>query len=70
MGNLFKKYFLNEKGELSFRKTAITFGAIGGFCVAGAIPGAQVIVVGKALIAAAAALGVIGQLEKNERKTK
>ena len=59
-----KKAFLNEKGELSFRKAGSLIAAIGAFSLV--IPGAQPI--SAALGSLGAALIAIGQFDKNDRK--
>ena len=61
------KLFLNEKGEASWRKIGSAIGAIGGFLAFGAIPGAQVLIIGKALVALGVSVVAIGQFDKNDR---
>lgn len=66
--SVWQKLFLNEKGEISFRKTGTVLGALGGFLLCGAIPGAQIVVAGKAIAAIGAMVIALGQFEKNDRR--
>ena len=65
---MIRKLFLNENDEPSWRKIGSTIAAVGIFLAAGAIPGAQILIVGKALAALGGSIIAIGQFDKNDRK--
>lgn len=66
--SLVQKLFLNEQGEVSFRKTGTIFAAIGGTLVAGPVAGAAYGSAGTILTAIGAMFIALGQFEKNDRK--